>query len=249
MNQSLTQAAFQMLEPAGVTGTFQWQGNVMTFTPNAPFACTQGGTIVQWRLTTTARDLAGNAVAAQTDRSFRVMRCVQDVFYSESSRDGFITSALVVNSSGDSIYVGDYPNDAHARGFVSFDFSGLPSDAVVTGGSLQMWHALVGIVSQLGPLLAEPLNYGTLGSADFGATASGPSVAAVVLATTTSWSVDAAMVSAWANRTALGSRLQLRLRTTFEFHHNSAADAYDFDSTEGGGTTRRPALTVSYRAR
>jgi hypothetical protein len=250
MNHALTEQSFQVFEPAGVTGTFQWQGNVMTFTPSASFECTQGGTIVQWFLTTSAQDVAGNPLAAQIDRSFRVIRCVEDTFFGESARDGYITSAGVVTGSANNIYVGDYPNDAHARGFVSFDLSGLPSGVTVTGGSLQMWFAQVGTPSQLGPLLAEALNYGTLGSADFAATpiASVPAAAGVVFPNTVSWTVDAAVVNAWTNRQALGSRLQMRLRTTYEFYDNNGADAYDFDSTEGGGTTERPALTVRYRS-
>jgi hypothetical protein len=248
MNQALTQSAFQVLDPAGVSGTFQWQGNVMTFTPSASFACTPGGTIVYWRLTTLARDVAGNAIAAQVDRSFRVIRCVQDPFVSESSRDGYITSTGTVNGTSAGIYVGDFANDTYARGFVSFDFSGLPGDAVVTGGILQMSFTPSGTLAQLGPLLAEPVSYGTLGASDFTMAATGPAVPAVV-ATQAVWAVDAAMVAAWANRATLGSRLQLRLRTTYDTHHNAAADAYDFDSGESSVVARRPVLIVTYKAR
>jgi hypothetical protein len=106
----------------------------------------------------------------------------------------------------------------------------------------------VGTVSQLGPLLAEPIVYGTLGASDFTLAPSGPAANAAINAPLVSWSIDAAVTAAWANRVTLGSRLQLRLRTTYDNHLNGAADAFDFDSGETTTLARRPMLIVTYRA-
>jgi hypothetical protein len=248
MNQAATEAAFEVTQPAGVTGTFQWQGSVMTFTPTSRFACLPGGNVVLWRLSTSARDVAGNLLAAPVDRSFRVVRCVEHFLFSEASRDGSVTNGGAVTATAADIYVGDFPNASYARGFVSFDFSSIPGDAVVSGATLEMAMTQLGTVSQLGPLLAEPLVYGTLGSSDFGLAPSGPAVAAAVSTGLATWTVDAAMVSAWANRANLGSRFQLRLRTTYDNHLNGLADAFDFGSGESTDPALRPLLLVKYRA-
>jgi hypothetical protein len=248
MNQAATQAAFTVTQPAGTTGTFQWQGNVMIFTPTVKFACLPGGNVVQWRLATSARDVAGNSLAAQVDRSFRVIRCVQEFLQSESARDGYVTSTGTVSSNAANIYVGDFANGSYARGFVSFDLSSIPSDAQVSAGSLDMSATQLGAVSQLGPLLAEPVPYGTLASSDFGLAASGAAVAAAVNGTLASWSLDAAVTAAWANRASLGSRFQLRLRSTYDNHLNGAADAFDFASGEATAVASRPVLVVTYKS-
>jgi hypothetical protein len=247
MDQAATQAAFQVTQPAGTTGTFQWQGNVMIFTPTTRFACLPGGNVVQWRLTTAARDVSGNLLAAQVDRSFRVIRCVQEFLFAETARDGYITSTGTVSSNATNIYVGDFANGTYSRGFVSFDFSSIPTDAQVSAGSLEMTVTQIGTVSQLGPLLAEPVAYGTLNSSDFGLGASGPAVTGTVFTTLVAWTLDAAVTAAWANRVNLGSRFQLRIRTTYDNHINGAVDAFDFVSGESATQGQRPVLAVTYK--
>jgi hypothetical protein len=68
MDQSATQAAFSLTGPAGaVAGSFSWSGNTMTFDPAASLAAT---TAYSARVTTAAKDAAGNALAPEKAWSF-----------------------------------------------------------------------------------------------------------------------------------------------------------------------------------
>lgn len=65
MNLSQTEAAFSLVragDGAPVAGSFAWSGNTLTFTPSAPLAA---ATDYRARVTTGARDAAGNALASE----------------------------------------------------------------------------------------------------------------------------------------------------------------------------------------
>jgi hypothetical protein len=246
MDKPATEAAFQVTSPSGVGGTFTWSGNTMLFTPSQLFLCYNPATVVRWSLSTAARDLAGNPIASTISRSFDVIRCVGVTLIAENTRDGYIRSTGTVDAGSASIYVGDYADESFARGFVSFDFSSVPGNAVIGSTHLQMNLAKVGSPSQLGDLIAEPVAYGTLGSGDFSLAAHGTPTIAACVDTLCYWQLDETMLDAWENRATQGTRLQLRLRTTIDYVFGGA-DAYNFMSTEGGGASQAPRLGFTYR--
>jgi hypothetical protein len=171
------QAAFAITSPAGYNpadgGLFTWSvdGLTMTYDPPADFPYGQS---VQWRLTTTVRDLAGNYMAAQLNRAFTVIRQASTTLYGVSALDGYLSSwtTYVFPSP---LYVGDGTNNEHFRGFLSFDLatgspSGVPATATaITAATLYVYQYTVTSdpYAPLGDVLAQSVDYGTsLGSAD-----------------------------------------------------------------------------------
>jgi hypothetical protein len=248
MDQAATQAAFSVTLPAGVTGTFSWSGNTMTFQPTNQFQCTADGVTVRWTLSTAAQDVAGNNVAAAVTREFRVIRCIAEFFYPETGLDGQVTSANAVSTNGTTFRVGDFANGTFARGFVSFDFSSIPSNAQILGAWTQMDFTRIGDESQLGELVLEPVVYGaSLDAGDFSLAPVFASPSTNAIESTVFWFLDAQFIDAWNNRATRGSRMQVRIRTQINAFLNGIADGYDFLSAEGGGATHGPRMQVQYR--
>jgi hypothetical protein len=247
MDRTATEAAFSVTLPAGVTGAFSWQGNTMVFTPASQFMCTSAGVTVRWGLSTGARDVAGNTLAASLAREFRVIRCVNDFFFSETGRDGHVTNTGTVVTASATIHVGDFANNTHSRGFVSFDISTIPSNAEIIQGWIQMWMTRVGAEHELGQLILEPVVYGTLDAADYSLTPVAPAGETNAIEETAFWMLTDQVADGYRNRATRGNRFQVRLRPTIDFLLNGSIDGYDFVSAEGGGITNSPVLSVSYK--
>ncbi|MBB6099491.1 hypothetical protein HNR42_002941 [Deinobacterium chartae] len=131
MDQASAQAAFQSANLPD--GTFSWnaEGTVMTYNPNADLAYGPTGTNYSLNITTAAKDLAGNALAASVSSSFRTYRQVSSTFNSVTDLDGWVREDGNVNTAlglsglmvGDSAAV----DNASYRSFLTFDLSGLPA--------------------------------------------------------------------------------------------------------------------------
>ena len=99
MNVSSAQSAFSLVrssDGAAVAGAFRWSGNTMTFDATADLAA---GTQYTARVTTAAKDAAGNALAAEKTWSFTTAAAVSSVnafpssttIYSGTLRSGGVT--------------------------------------------------------------------------------------------------------------------------------------------------------------
>lgn len=132
MRQSAAQAAFQIVSPTGFNGgVFSWNptSTQMTYNPPADF---EQGTLVQYVISTAAEDLAGNGLALNANRSFRVKRLETKSFYafgntdstSSDARAGSIRtngscSSASVTTSSSAIAGDDY------QGFMTFSLAPL----------------------------------------------------------------------------------------------------------------------------
>lgn len=175
MDKASAQAAFQISSPSGFnSGVFSWNaaGTVMTFTSDSTFAYGQN---VSWRVTTAAKDLAGNAMTADVTRTFRVRRQSTLKLFSVAGLDGSVSNTGNVLTAPAFIVpdgiVGDLSDNTYRRGFLSFDLSSLPSDLIqITTASLSVNQANVSgnPYTDLGKLMAESVNYSSsLTAADF----------------------------------------------------------------------------------
>lgn len=165
------QAAFAITSPAGYNpadgGLFTWSldGLTMTYDPPADLPY---GQLVQWRLTTTVRDLAGNYMAAPLNRSFTVIRTGTATLLGVAGLDGYLASNVASYVWASPLYAGDGAANQHFRGFVSFDLGGVPASATaITAATLYAYQYTVAgnPYAALGSLRAESVDYGT--SLDF----------------------------------------------------------------------------------
>jgi hypothetical protein len=172
MDKASAQAAFSITSPGGFnSGVFSWnsEGTVMTYLSDATFNYGQN---VNWRVSTAAKDLAGNAMTADVTRTFRVRRQQTVKLFSVASLDGNISNTGTVQTGG--IFdgtVGDMNNNTYRRGFLSFDLSTLPSDLIqINGATLNVRQAIVAgdPYGKMGNLLAESVAYsGSLVASNF----------------------------------------------------------------------------------
>ena len=113
MNKASTQAAFQSADVVGVTYGWNAGGTIVTITPNAEMAYATGDdpTVLDalefdYSITTTAEDLAGNALAADYDVTFSTLKDItldlsRDTALSGRVRaDGSVSATCTVGDSG-----------------------------------------------------------------------------------------------------------------------------------------------------
>lgn len=171
MDKACTQTAFQITNPAGVTGTFSWPSSGrMVFNPSSDFAY---GTNVTWQVTTAAKDLAGNTLATAVTCSFRVIRQKTLSLESQAALDGYVYNIGTVYSTSVGLAVGDTSANTYMRGFLSFDPSPLVTDSATYINSATLYaHQYLVIGTPYtdlgGSVRAESIYYGpSLDSADF----------------------------------------------------------------------------------
>ena len=101
MNQAATQAAYQStdLPASGVTFNWNADGTVLTINPNADLAYTAAGKTYSFSLSTTATDVAGNALPATTS-SFKTFKQITTTINSTAALDGWANHPRVVFESG-----------------------------------------------------------------------------------------------------------------------------------------------------
>jgi len=250
MDKASAQTAFQITSPAGVTGTFSWpSSDRMVFNPSSDFAY---GTDVRWQVTTAAKDLAGNTLAATVTRTFRVIRQKTVDLESQAALDGYVFNTGGVNIGSTSLFAGDYRDNTYFRGFLSFDLTQLVTDGATTINSATLYayqHTVVGApyTDLRGGVRAESVNYGPgLDAADFetpvlthtytlsGSSALGWKNVSVVLKVRDDYN----------NRAARGNRSQFRLRFPTTTDADSAFDYAAFYA--GEASSNRPYLQVTY---
>jgi hypothetical protein len=120
MDKAATQAAFSITAPAGYsTGAFSWSadGKTMTFNPGPNF---NYGEAILWRVTTAAKDLAGNALAQQISRGFLVIRQGTMILDSVAAVDGAYGATLQASSYS----VARFTGFGDSSTFISTDTAG-----------------------------------------------------------------------------------------------------------------------------
>ncbi|MCA9839099.1 MAG: Ig-like domain-containing protein [Trueperaceae bacterium] len=175
MDKASAQAAFQITSPSGFnSGVFSWNsaGTTMTFKSDTSFNYAQN---VSWRVTTAAKDLAGNAMTADAIKSFKVRRQSTLKIYSTKTLDGSVDNTNNVLTAPAFIVpdgiAGDLNDNTYRRGFLDFDLSALPNDLIqITSANLSVRQVMVAgnPYNDLGKLLAQSVYYGSsLTTADF----------------------------------------------------------------------------------
>lgn len=265
MDKASAQAAFAITSPVGFSGgVFSWDaaGTTMTYNPPADFGY---GIYVSWQLSTTAEDLAGNSLASNYARSFRIIRSSTINIYSSASLDGVVSDVNQVSASGDPAAVGDlgvFSTNIAYRGFLTFDLGSLPSTLTkITDATLRVYQSSMAGTpygsgsSNLGSLRAESVNYGlSLTTAAYSTptlTFLGFPLAYTVstssLNTSKYATVTNKVVDDWNNRASRGSRSQFRLRWSLRDKTlDGASDQVSIYMGENTSLTYKPRLSVTY---
>ena len=136
MDQAATQMAYQStsLPPSAVSFTWDASGTVLTLKPNAPLESARGSsftippTTYAFTLSATAKDKSGAALAPLTSK-FTTLRVITLSLVSDAGRGGSVFSdGYTITGETAFISVGDGSDKVASRGFVSFDFSSVPSN-------------------------------------------------------------------------------------------------------------------------
>ena len=259
MDRATAQAAFQIVNPAGVTGTFNWNGasTKMTFAINTllPY-----GQTVEWKLNSnTAEDLAGNKSGGLFFQNFRVIRQKTVSLQSVASVDGVATNAGGAYSSVFGLgLIGDDSSNTVWRTFLNFDLTQLATDGSTKINSATLSVRVLGKAgspqAELGSLTATHVNYGpTLTSGDF-ETASLGDCGAFFLGTLSpntdtngfkQLAVTKCVDSDYDNRVARSNRSQFRLKFPTSFSNDGNND-YILIGIGESAATDRPTLQVTY---
>lgn len=157
------------------------------------------------------------------------------------------------NASNTTILVGDDKQRRQYKGIVSFDTSGLPDSATVTGVKLKVTRASVSSApwSTLGILTVDISSpyFGAsaaMATADFAAAADAVSVGTVPQPTSNGQTVEAVLNSTGAANINKTGKTQLRLRFTGDDDNDSTADNVSIRSGNYSTASTRPQLEVTY---
>lgn len=262
MDKASAQVSFSITNPMGLNaGTFSWSadGKTMTFRREALFLY---GQIVTWRITSGAKDLAGNALQ-QVSRGYVVVN--RDTVYLDATAtlDGYVSNGGAVQAGSSTLLVGDSGANLSYRGFLSFDLSGVPMEATaIVGARVGAYISGSGgdpMGTLGGTMRLQHLTYGpTLTASAYDAPHfMGPKDVLLYAQTpSTGWRVGMmteAVAADWAaSRTA---RSQFRLAFPNQTSANSQADYVSFYSSNtaamtcqraAGGSSCKPYLAVVY---
>lgn len=256
MNQAATQSAYQSTDLPASGVTFSWNpaGTVMTINPNADLLYTATGKTYAFSLTTTATDMAGNALPA-TNSSFKTFRQLTTTLSSTPALDGNVRSDGLVSAGNTVLEIGDSGSVANAtyRGYLSFDLSGLPaglSSANILGATLSVRQQAVfgnpytDLDVGVSDLMLDHVNYGpSLTAADFDPTVYtmlGDMISSTALATYQRSVLSSVQADWTGNRT----RSQYRLRFAKLTDGDGVFDAIHINS--GDSASNKPTLQVTY---
>jgi methionine-rich copper-binding protein CopC len=270
MDKASAQTAFSITSPTGYNaGVFTWNaaGTTMTFNPDNDFPA---GTLVSWRVSTAAKDLAGNTMAADALRSFRTAYVTTKTIYGVASLDGYIyktSTATNVYTGTTSLFAGDTSTRATYRGFLTFTLNDLATTVLRINSALLYFNqsSRVGSPFTIGALQVESVVYGaSLQSTSWDvATRTGCNTTNIkgcgtcsfttcymrwALADQTSWSanVTTALRADLVNRTAQGSRSQFRLKFAADTNNDSVSDYLGVYAGDYTTASLRPRLVVEY---
>lgn len=251
MNKTSAESAFQIVSPLGLNaGAFTWNSSAteMTFKPSTDFAY---GTDVQWRVSTTAKDAAGNALASQVTGAFRVLRQFTVTIDFDPYTSGSLGKPYYFRQS--SIYniesVGDISDDSTHRLFFGFKLNSLPENLIrITQCSLKWWISgqQGDPFGKFGNLLLERVNIGdTLNGSGIDGTINPLAaedyhtnalsipilVPTNISATQGTFDITHSFIQDWTERNAQGRRSQYRMRFEGESDLNGNNDRI-FSSAE-----------------
>lgn len=229
MDKLSTHAAFGITTPAGLSGEFSWShdGKTMTFTPSVSLAY---GTSISWKVTTVARDVAGNSLATSVSNTFTVIR--QVVTDLPVNTDGYIEHDIIRNidvahgswelyrvgltyktaMSGTNVTA--YPCNSMA--YLTFDLTSLPAGlTAITSAYLNLYISTLSsdAYSKYGDMNVSSVNYGiSLESNDYTDVTIYSTI--TTRPTTDQWAsipVWSMVDEDWKYRTARQNRSQLRM--------------------------------------
>ncbi len=262
MDQAATQVAFQSIDILPALVSFSWDatGTIMTLDPLINLPYTALGSEFKFKITTTARDVAGNQLIADTNSKFRTYRLQKISIKSAAAQDGHIVSNGTVFSAPTIMYIGDSISNLAARGFVGFDISSLPadlSDENIVDAKLKLFQSAVlgspySNLDDCSPapckeLITEHVSYGaSLNSADFD-TAVLADLGNLTNSSALGWktkTVTEAVQDDWENKISRGQRSQYRLRFPIITNGNAANDLIAITTRES--VSNNPILEITY---
>lgn len=176
MDTAATEAAFRLLAPDGtpLAVSFSWEdeGRRMVATPTAPLAYSAdaGYLTYGYRLAATARDPAGNPLAAAFAADFSTLRRLGFQIPGEAGRDGAIASDGGVDTAGAGAFLGDTDAAGASRAFFSFSLEDLPAgtESVVSAELRLYAQSATGSPDDL-QYRMDHLAYGDLDAGDYAA--------------------------------------------------------------------------------
>jgi hypothetical protein len=244
MDKAATQTAFAITTPTGFNaGVFDWNtaGTEMTFNPDADFPY---GADVTWRVSTAAKDLAGNTLGSAATGTFRVIRVNTITIDFDPQTSGSASSPDYWKQTYyySAARVGDWAGNTAYRLFLGFTLDVLPDNLTQITSAKLRWY-ISGrngdAFGNLGRLLIERVYIGNqiaLSTADttnpearvqYESQALNPPifVASGDLMTTGVFDVTSFVSLDWQEKTNRGSkRSQFRLRHEIPTDNDSSSD-------------------------
>lgn len=244
MDTASVEGAFAITSPIGYsTGAFSWNnaGTEMTYKPSADF---DYGVDVNWQVSTTAKDLAGNTLQAPITGTFRTVRVQTTTIPFDPLTSGYLSlpdyaghTYIEMTASA-----GALSDNSFHRIFIGFKLDSLPDNLKrITHGTLKWWvTAKQGDpFVKFGSLLLEPVNIGekldtSSGFADppqeaiddFHAQPLSDPTYVHLNSSSTYGEIDttALLITDWQNRLVRSRRTQYRLRFEKESTTNGTTD-------------------------
>lgn len=127
MDQASAQAAFQSADLGAAVITWNAAGTEMTVNPNTDMVYTAAGKSYSYSVTNTAKDAAGNALAAASNSTFTTYKQLTATLPMVASTRGEVSNAGTLLGVSSDLQVGDRSDNTSRRGFVGFDLSSLPA--------------------------------------------------------------------------------------------------------------------------
>ena len=230
MDKAATEAALAFTTPSSfeiVEHSWNERATELTFKPSTAFPY---GTSVAWQVSTLARDAAGNGMATNTAKNFRILRLSTAMIHFDPETSGTLGAPGYIRQT--SFYnggsVGDYGDTLSHRLFLGFKLDALPETVTRIIASQLKWP--VSIIQgdpfgKLGALLLEPVDVGDIIEYSFGATNpqamadyhAPPLAAAMTIPPSANpfrgeFNVTPWTVQDWQNRNIRNKRTQYRLR-------------------------------------
>jgi hypothetical protein len=253
MDIESAQKAFSITSPAGIAGDFNWgNGNTqMVFTPTVQYGY---GATVNWQVSNTARDAAGNAKATVDTYSFNVIKTTTTNFACIGPLDGFVNNTPAAYPGG-SITMGY--STYTLRGMAAFDIGGLPANVTaITSATIYLYQYSVSGSpygpTRLGDVLWRHVDYGaTLDAADFATpllvhTGNGGTLSTNAAYEWKSSIVTLSVRDDFASRVARGNRSEFQIRYTSDTTSPVTTEYAYFYPCETTAPTNRPYLSVTY---
>ncbi|MBU8899617.1 Ig-like domain-containing protein [Corallococcus sp. M34] len=220
---ALLVTAKQGTQALTVVGTLSWSADsrVLTFHGHA-----NSGSFIDWSLTSSATDRAGNALVAASGKDvMRIIRSEQAVLKLDTTTAGRVTKSLTSDYRyayhNTNVEVGDVTvaggSGLHrSRAFASYDMTPIDPNATrITAATLSIYQdTLVGDnpYTQWGTLSWTAVDYGKLDTTDYDL--AGGATGTLSTSATPDWlrvDITALADSRWKNRQSEGSRLSFRM--------------------------------------